>query len=444
MVSVCCLVVMAEKAFVPRDKWDIPAAIEQARKGEPKELLITTRAIEEGTCPLPPKQEMKKYREMLMDESVFVQHLAVQVIASAKDKDNAEPLRQAIVDLQRKSANPEKYSQMELAALGIALSRAISALSQVDDESSVSVAFLATLLKNDQPIEFGGGFAHAALARKGRPGLQALLESAAQPLNENQKRFLDVAISQITDPALAVDLYACGKDKKYHDVVRASCIYTLAQMSRQSPEAEALLLGMAKDKKFDMRKKAIGQLGGTTPKAKELLLELERTGEGDARLVERELLQSEFDLRITNVVERIVMGKISKEEKESLWEDISVKTDDRLRPYEQLLSQCLQVVDDEGRPFDNLRLLVWCRLFKLSNKLYPIEFEGKYENRFNANIDEIAYQIERATRRKQGFSPDKKKYGPNPYEGMKTEANEEAKKIVKRRVLPKETKGVAP
>jgi HEAT repeat protein len=444
MVMIGCTQLKADKIFVPREKWDIPAAIEQARKGEPKEILITTRAIEEGTCPLPPKHEMKNYREMLKDESVFVQHLAVQVLASAKDKDNAEPLRHAIVDLQRKCANPEKYSQMELAALGIALSRAISALSQVDDESSVSVVFLSTLLKNDQSMEFGGGVAHAALARKGRPGLQALLESATQPITDKQKWFLESALGEINDPKLAVDLYACCKDKKYHDAVRSSCIRAVARMSQQSSEAEALLLGMAKDEKFDKRKDAIGQLGGTTQKAKELLLELERTGEGDARLVERELIQSEFDQRITNLVERIVMGKISKEEKKRLWNNVSVKTDERLRPHEQLLTQCLQVVDDEDRPFDNLRLQVWCRLFKLSNKLYTVEFEGKHENKLNANIEEIAYEIERETRRKQGFTPDKKKYGSNPYEGMKKEANEEARKLVKKRVSPKETKGVVP
>lgn len=445
MVMIGCTYLKADTAFVPRAKWDIPAAIELARKGEPKELMITTRAIEEGTCPLPPRKEMDKYREMLKDGNGFVQHLAVQVIARAKDKENAEPLRQAIVDLQNKCANPEKLSSMEAAAIGSALSCAIFALSQVDDESSVSVAFLSTLLKNDQPMEFGGGVAHYALARKGRAGLQALLESATKPINENQERFLNAALAKITDPALAVDVYACAKDSKYHEKVRSSCIFTLAQMSKQSPDAEKLLLGLAKDEKFDKRSRAIGCLGVSgTPKAKEILHEFERTGQGDPYIVEQALMSCEFDKMITNIVERIMSPNTSRYEKERLWDHFNGRVDDQLRPHERLLSQCLKVSNVRGTPLSDFRLNVWHRLYSLSNTLYPVEIETRNGIYFTNAIDSIASEIENETKRKQGANSDKKKYGLNPYEGMKMEAQEEARKLVKKWEQPTEKKEVKP
>jgi HEAT repeat protein len=410
---------------------DPAAAIERARQGEPDELFRMTQMMAQQPQLLPSRKSLPQYHKYLQDENVFVQYLAVQVVAGLKDKSSAEPLRQFIMDTERGRKDLDALGEKNLDALGqkrefalaFASRTALAALGEIDEGSPINVKVLASQLMHDRPMEWGGGVAHSALAKKGRAGLRALLDEAAQPLDDKQVRFLGSAMNEISDPALAVDLYACCKDQKYHTVARSSALWVLGKMAKQSPDVEQMVISIAEDDKSDLRSMAIGRLGyiGSSLSRKKLL-EFEKALPQEANAVQAALLMCDTTNRLPGVIEAFLSPKTPLAEKKRLWCLLAGRAAELL-PYAE---QLLVVSDENGVPINDLRVSVWEMLFSLTKKRYPIELDASNEQVFQRVVQDITYSFEHEL--------DHQDAGKWKYTDLqrKQMASEEAKKLIKK------------
>jgi HEAT repeat protein len=381
-------------------KPDPVAAIERARLGDPDELLRITQMVAAHPQLLPARKPLAQYHQYLQDTNVFVQYFAVQMLAGLKDKSSAEPLRQFIADTERRRKDLEIYGKKDLDALGqkaaaaltLASQTALMALGEIDEGSPMSVKVLASQLKNDIPMEWGGGVAHSALAKKGRAGLRALLDEAAQPMDDHQKMFLRAAINKIRDPALAVDLYACCRDQRYDKVARHAALWALRDMAGPSPAIEQMVINVAEDEKADLRASAIWHLGCIgSSRSREKLLEFEKTLPGEAHAVQAALVQCDPTNRMSGVVEAFLSPKTPLAEKERLW-GVAAGSGNAILPYAEKL---LGVGDEYGVPINDLRYHVWQFLREKTKKAYPLELDPSNELRFQRTVQEIAGSFER-------------------------------------------------
>jgi len=376
--------------------YDPDAAIERARQGDPDDLLRMTRMVAKQPS-LVAVKKLAPYHAFLKDTNVFVQCYAVQVLVAKKDKSSAEPLRQFILHAERRRAEMEAAGGEldELARKGaIALSMASTAaqlvLGEIDEGSPLSVKLLASQLKRDISMEWGGGVAHSALARKGRAGLRALMDEAAGPLSDDQERYLEAAIAEIEDPALAVDLFVFCKDQKYNEKARHSALMRLRDMAKESTDIEQMVIRIAEDEKSDLRSWAIiflSQIGSDRARSK--LLDFEKTQptmlaeEADA--LQRGLMALDASNRLPAIVEASLSPKTPVKEKERLFELI-FSSGSAFFPYADRL---LVVSDYNGVPINNLRYRVW--------KYMPdkrLELDSNKQD-FDRIVGEIAYDFER-------------------------------------------------
>ncbi|HOW96855.1 MAG TPA: hypothetical protein P5567_06840 [Kiritimatiellia bacterium] len=368
-------------------KSDPAVAIERARQGDPDELLRITQMAATHPQLLPERKPLAQYHQYLQDTNVFVQYFAVQVLAGLKDKSSAEPLRQFIADTERRrkdldspgKKNLDALGQKEAVALILASKTAFTALGEIDQGSPMSVKVLASQLNHDIPMEWGGGVAHGALAKMGHAGLRALLDEAAQPLDDNQKAFLKPAIASINDPDLAVDLYACCMDPKYHEVARKSALWALGVMAKQSADIEQMVINIAEDETSDLRSMAIVRLGYIgSSRSRNTLLELEKTLPQEAKAVQAALLACDATNRLPGMIETFLSPKTPLDEKRRVWGLLEGRSNELL-PYAR---QLLGVNDDGGVPINDLRVRVWIRLFELTKKRSSVELDYSDDERF--------------------------------------------------------------
>jgi HEAT repeat protein len=395
-----CSAEQGQRPVTAPGKPDPVAAIERARQGDPDELFRITQMMAGHPQLLPVRKQLAQYHKYLQDTNVFVQCFAVQVLAGLKDKTSAEPLRQFIADTERRRNDHESPGktnlgapgQKEAVALSLACGTALMALGEIDEGSPMSVKVLASQLKHDIPMEWGGGVAHSALAKKGRAGLRALLDEAAQPMNDHQKMFLSAAINKIRDPALAVDLYACCRDQKYDQVARHAALWALRDMAGRSPAIEQMVINVAEDEKSDLRSSAIWHLGCIgTSHSRQKLLELEKTVPGETNAVQAALMECDATNRLPRAVEAFLAPNTPLDEKKRLWGLMEWKST-ALLPYADRL---LGVTDENGTPVNDLRYRVWQRLCEIAKKRYPLELDCSNEQRYDRVVQEIASSFER-------------------------------------------------
>jgi HEAT repeat protein len=320
------------------------------------------------------------------------------VVAGLKDKSSAEPLRQFIMDVERRKTDIERLPRMEGAALGMASMTALAAYGELDGDSSVSVKFLSSMLNHDQPMEWSGGVAHSALANKGRPGLQALLEEARQPLKDDDRQisFLGSAIGEIKDPQFAVDLYVASKDPKCHKMVRNRAVFSLGAMAKQSSKAEQLLINLAEDEKFDQRSLAVQEVGKlNTPRALGVLLKLEKSSFNDTNTLQKALLDCDATNCMPIVFESILSPKTPRAEKGRLWGMLESYYGNELQPYQTQLRECLKVSDTNGVPINDLRVQAWRKLFRLTKNYNPVELDYNNEEHFRVVASDIIDEVYR-------------------------------------------------
>lgn len=388
------------KTQMQDSKPDPAVAIERARQGDPDELLRITQMVATHPHLLPARTPLAQYHQYLQDTNVFVQYFAVQVLAGLNDKSSVEPLRKFIEDTERRRKDLESPGKKNLDALGqkdavaltFASETALMVLGEIDEDSPMSVKVLASQLTHDIPLEWGGGVAHSALAKKGRAGLRVLLDEAAQPMENDQERFLEDAINKIRDPTLAVDLYACCKDQKYNKKARQAALWALRDMAKESSDIEQMVISIAEDEKSDLRSMAIGHLGYIgSACARNKLLEFEKTLPGEAQAVQAALLKCDSTNRLPGVVEALLAAKTPLNEKMRLWTLVEWKGKELLPYADQLLS----VRDENGVPLNDLRVRIWKRLYEVTKKRFQLELDADNELRFQRIVQQINRDIER-------------------------------------------------
>jgi HEAT repeat protein len=408
---------------------DPAVAIECARQGDPDELLRITQMVATHPQLLPARKPLAQYHQYLQESNVFVQYFAVQVLAELKDKSSAEPLRQFITDTERRrkdlaflgEKNLDVLGQKEAVALTFASQTALKALGEIDESSPMSVKVLASQLKHDIPMEWGGGVAHSALVKKGRAGLRALLDEAAQPLDDNQKAFLKPAIESINNRDLAVDLYVCCKDPKYHEVARKSALWALGVMAKQYADIEQMVINIVEDETSDLRSMAIERLGYIgSSRSRNTLLELEKALPPETKAVQAALLACDATNRLPEMIETFLSPKTPLDERRRVWGLLEGRSSELL-PY---TTQLLGVNDDGGVPINDLRVRVWIRLFELTKKLSPVELDYSDDERFMVVAGRIIiYLTSELDRRYAGT-------GKYTYAQLRQMALEETRRIV--------------
>jgi hypothetical protein len=380
------------------DSVEPAVAIERARQGDPDDLLRLTRMVAKQPH-LYPVNQLEPYHQYLQDTNVFLQCFAVQVLAGKKDKSSAEPLRQFILNAERRWAEMEavgdeldELGQKGAIALTMASETALHVLGGIDEGSSLSLKFLAFRLKHDIPMEWGGGVAHNALARKGRAGLRVLMQEAARPMSEEQERYLEDAISTISDPSLAVDLFVFCKDTKYSANARHSALMVLRDMAKESLEIEQMVICIAEDENSDLRSGAIIFLGDIgTDRSRNKLLELEKTLPQEAQAVQEGLLVCDATNRLPAVVDAFLSPDTPVKEKERLWNLMERSGGAAIIPYAERL---LAVSNANGVPLNDLRIRIWKRLRKEAKLCYPLELDPSNKKAFDRTVGEILWSFE--------------------------------------------------
>ncbi|MFZ4703691.1 MAG: hypothetical protein ACOYMG_26910, partial [Candidatus Methylumidiphilus sp.] len=143
------------------DELGVPAAIEKARQGDGMELLRLIQDIGKRPDLLPPKKTLPTFHAYLKDPNPLVQFLGVRVIAGLKNASSVKPLQDYIMDAQKQKLDSKSLPRMEGVALEMAQSTALAALGETDTKSSVTQKIIIAALAHDQPMEWGGGVAHA-------------------------------------------------------------------------------------------------------------------------------------------------------------------------------------------------------------------------------------------------------------------------------------------
>ena len=402
---------------------NVSAAIAAARQGNPQPIVGLTSIVSRQQAYKPAKENLVEYRRYLEDteKNVFIQWFAVTAIAKGKDVADVDLLQRFIINGQRRVQN-DALTGAEQATLQLALQVAIAAVGDYNGNSDKSVAFLGMLLKHDIPKEWGGGVAHSALAKKGRPGLRRLLDESLE-CKEPQLAFIGSAIGEIRDPALAQDLYVASLDTKYPASVRVSTTASLARMIKSVPEAEQLVLAIFMTGPKELQRMAahsIGQFGST--KGLGVLRGLRDTpGKCDAELaktLDDVFLKFDTERSIDGLVNTVLSPLAPDEEKIRLCRNLLELDKQTVNRLADKISLCLDANNTLGVPLNAARVNVWLAIYRATKQKKPIQLMFDGDESFKRETLPIRRGIE------QRYDP---KFFPNQREQM---AEEEAKKFV--------------
>lgn len=368
----------------------VAEAVEKAHQGDYEKLvrlIFQSRHLPKGSLT---KETLQKFHQYVQNpkEDPFVQHLAIQALVQAKDPSSIEPLQKFIVAAQRKvqdasKLKPNQEKELhEATELGFCLQLAVPAVSEMGGEDEKTINFLASQLKHDVPLGRVGGTAHYAMARKGRLGLRVFLKEL-ESADEKQVQYIGAAISGMRDPELIDDLYAICLNPKYPKSIRMSALVPIAQPTKKTPQAEQLVLDLAKDEKSDLQVYAISQLGKMgTDKARQVLQELyaepEKLDEKKKITIESALLECDTGSRINEVVKLILSSDVAREKKIDLCNQIGSLNKKNIADQVEEIKPGLQVVDKDGEPINEARSVIWLAIYRATGEKCPLEM--KYEN----------------------------------------------------------------
>ncbi|MFA5203884.1 MAG: HEAT repeat domain-containing protein [Lentisphaeria bacterium] len=308
------------------------------------------------------------------------------------------------MDAQKQKRDPKILPRMEGVALEMAQSMALAALGEIDTKSSITQKILIAALAHDQPMEWGGGIAHAALAKRGRAGLLTLMAESEQldckaHENRHQVDYISHAVSSIKDPALLPDLYAIGMNPKYFFRLRGDAVMSIGTMAIKNSEAEQIIIDIAKNKDTDIRGMAIRQLGRIgSPNALQVLKELLNDKKLDDKTKESvmiALLNCDTDNMLNGYVQRILSREVPDEKKVFMCQIIHGMDDAKLKRHVDNLKYLLNTTGADGTPLNNARLIIWCKLYYITKNVcdVEIEYESQKELKNQVQISSVVSNI---------------------------------------------------
>jgi HEAT repeat protein len=369
------------------DELGVPDEIEKARKGDGEGLFVIISQIHRNPRLLPPRKQLPVFHEYLKDPSYLVQWLGVTAIERLKDKSSLKPLQDYIMAASERKPDPKALPRYEAIASGKAPQDALYALGEIGTDDSVTTKLLVALLKKDVPMEWGGGIAHQAIARKGREGLMILLKES-ETANGRQQSFINSAIGGIQDPALLPDFYAGCQKTCYSAMVRQSLVITITSMAKTSPAAEKMLIEMANNPALDIRWCAIDQLGrlGSENAVKALNdLRANTKDENVLAMIDNALMKCDAGQILYTQINRLMDEKTDYNERRRILRNIMGLDDKILNNHLDLLVNCLTLKHD-GKPMNDERKEIWVRLYGMTGKIYDVEFDVNNETQYNNYI----------------------------------------------------------
>lgn len=396
---------VAQKKAPGSGIWDatqIYAAMDKARNGQPEDLMRLTSMAGHTLAWKPAKKDLQQYHKYLeTNENPFVQYFAVVAVGRLKDASSVEPLQKFIMAAQHRSQSGN-LNQPEIVPLQFAIQMAIAVMGEIDVDNDLSVAFLGKLLKSDIPKEFGGAVAHSALARKGRPGLQRLLEeSRTLTADDRQVNYVGFAISEINDPTLVGDLYVACLNTNYPGRIRASALFAIEGMGTNPPNGQQLIIDILMNEKSDMRRCAaacVGRFG--TASGRELLRKVRnapgKNAEELIKSIDETLLQCDTENTIGDVVKAILSPTTPDAHKKRLCYSLSVQAlgKDNIVRYAETIKTCLKVENIDGEPLNAGRVSIWLNLYRATGVKHPVTLAYDTDQHYQNATSEIRAEIE--------------------------------------------------
>lgn len=402
---------------------EISAAVDKIRKGDNVNAIFLTSKVDPKSSWKPLMKNLSAYHACLgTNENPRIQFFAIAAISKLKDKSSVEPLQKFIVTSNHRlqegtisdkeeAKEPAKAAQRRLQGgllsreesvmLQLAIRVAMETLGEIDGDTDFSVAFLGSLLKHDMPKEFGGAVAHSALAKKGAPGLRRLLEESLTA-DEQQRKYVGSAISEIRDPALFGALATACLDSRYAQSVGGSLLSAIASMRDKVPQAEQFIIDiLMKDEKSYMRFGAaytVATFG--TEKGFTLLRKVRtepgKSGEEFVQYIDNLLLQYDADSMLEGVVKNILSPSTPDAEKIQLSANLLGINKTQIAKHATTLVPCLTAENAAGEPLNEVRTAVWCVLYKSTKVEHPLTLDFDENRRFELVTEPIREAIKRS------------------------------------------------
>jgi hypothetical protein len=314
--------------------------------------------------------------------------------------------------------------------LRLALVAAVDTLGEIDGDNDSLVAFLGTLLKSDNQTGAGIVVAYEALSKKGRPGLKRLLEES-QIAQEQEIDYISSAVSKITDPVLAGDLYAACLNTKYPYRIRFCALCAIARMKGTAPEAEQRVIDILMNDKSDLRDAAVYRIGefGTESGFARLRNLRNTTGNGDEQLIKtiNETL-SRYDAGWC--IKEVLSPGTSDEEKQRLCSALEAMDKGKIAQHAAPLEACLNIENAKGQPLNAARVSVWRALYRSTGVKHPLTLAYGEEPEFESETFGLRKELVDSYSRN----------GRVPKDQREKKAMEDVRQVVKKWVKPQTEK----
>jgi HEAT repeat protein len=370
--------------------------IADAREGRPDALISLTSHLGQMPSTAPSKYDLPKYHKYLKEQNAFINYFAVRSITIIGSNESVTPLKAFIIDVKENRPTKKTTTRKERLFLQFALQGAIHSLGELSKDRSKTSRFMTKLLKNDIPMEWGGGVAHRALSKQGKKGLDILLEQSLHA-KDRQLSYVSSAISHIKDKSLLQELHKACLDTKYTGRIRFCALAAVTNVMKESPEAEQIVIDVFMNKKSDLRGAAAGYLSRSgSVRAEKLILEVQgQMKESDNPRLWASLSQALLNIKpqkhIPLTIKNILSSKTSKQKKLDFIRDLCNLQPRVLVPHIEMLKQCLSVENEKGEPLNAGRVDIWLQLYKMTSIKLPLELQFENESKF----ERVTYSIEK-------------------------------------------------
>lgn len=342
-------------------------AVEKARGGNLGELSSLAESLQRKDNVYSKSELQPDYISLLKDKSGNVHLYAVQFLVQFKNAAT----RDALCDYlkTRDFAKLKAYAHdgrdttpeaLQSALEPMAVSYAILALAEIGDRSVIP---LLSDLRDDVTweAEWVGRPVEHALGKLG-----AVRVLASTPANAEQRQIAEAsgAISGVKDPNCVPELMAVVRDDKVQECFRLSALSALGQFNL--PETSRLLVGVMNDSNapMDFRKAAAnsaGKIGDRTTEAS--VLAHANDPKSPLRIYAfMGLVQGTPDKYLSKWFNAMLDPNEDLAFRMSLisWDERIAR--DELRARKQDLYRCLQAAEQNGRPIDEIRVKMWCKI----------------------------------------------------------------------------------
>lgn len=298
--------------------------------------------------------------------------------------------------------------------------------------NNAEVFFIKQLLPFDIELEFGTTIFHEELAKKGKAGLDALLDASKTADKEGLKH-IGSAISKIRDESLLNDLYEACNNKANNTRTRFGCICAIGMMQPKSQEAKKIIRTIFEDNTSEMQCASIWHFlkyGGNEA----LALAEKKYEEQDLNaMVKKRLRDALIDKKPDDYI-HIYMTTINNQNESSgkrrdTWQSLfNIITDkEYFIKNKSRFAQLLKAVDENGLPDNRLRLEVWKDFYTIG-EIFPLELYLKDEKKAEVYTHKISHYIAcKIMAEQSGDMSGKKRLS---YSEIKSLSNQEAKEYI--------------